>query len=71
MIKHLPPSSAPRLSSSELRAVFCAFVAALSHAMARDGSSGGVIRMCTIDESGAERAFTAGDKLPYLPEQMY
>jgi len=44
---------------------------ALSHAMARDGSSGGVIRMATIDASGVERTFTAGDKLPYMPEQMY
>jgi len=44
---------------------------ALSHAMARDGSSGGVIRMVTIDESGVERAFTPGDKLPFQAEQMF
>jgi len=44
------------------------FVAkALSHAMARDGSSGGVIRMVKIDASGSERKFIAGDKLPYGP----
>jgi 20S proteasome subunit beta 1 len=44
------------------------FVArALSHAMARDGSSGGVIRIVKIDESGAERKFIAGDKLPFGP----
>jgi len=44
------------------------FVAkALSHAMARDGSSGGVIRMVKIDESGAERMFIPGDKLPFGP----
>ena len=40
---------------------------ALAHAMARDGSSGGVIRMCKIDASGAERKFIAGNKLPYGP----
>ena len=44
------------------------FVAkALSHAMARDGSSGGVIRIVKIDASGAERKFIPGDKLPFGP----
>lgn len=37
---------------------------ALSLAMSRDGSSGGVIRMCVITEDGAERLFVPGDKLP-------
>ncbi|KAG1907337.1 nucleophile aminohydrolase [Suillus fuscotomentosus] len=36
----------------------------LSLAMARDGSSGGVIRMCVITEDGVERLFVPGDKLP-------
>lgn len=36
--------------------------------MARDGSSGGVIRMATIDESGVEKIMIPGDKLPYLAE---
>ncbi|KIM68658.1 hypothetical protein SCLCIDRAFT_104960 [Scleroderma citrinum Foug A] len=36
----------------------------LSLAMARDGSSGGVIRMCVITEEGAERLFIPGDQLP-------
>ena len=40
---------------------------ALAHAMARDGSSGGVIRTVVIDESGASRSFVAGNKLPYGP----
>lgn len=40
--------------------------AALSHAMARDGSSGGVIRTVTIDKEGVTRDFVAGDKLPYM-----
>jgi 20S proteasome subunit beta 1 len=37
---------------------------ALSLAMARDGSSGGVIRMCVITEDGVERLFVPGDRLP-------
>ena len=40
---------------------------ALSHAMARDGSSGGVIRTVRIDAAGAEKKFVAGDKLPFGP----
>lgn len=38
---------------------------ALSHAMARDGSSGGVIRTVTITKDGVERDFTSGDDLPF------
>ena len=34
--------------------------------MARDGSSGGVIRMVVITEDGVERKFISGDKLPYM-----
>jgi len=36
----------------------------LSLAMSRDGSSGGVIRMCVITEDGVERKFVPGDQLP-------
>lgn len=32
--------------------------------MSRDGSSGGVIRMCVITEAGVERLFVPGDQLP-------
>jgi 20S proteasome subunit beta 1 len=32
--------------------------------MARDGSSGGVIRMCVITEEGVERLFIPGNELP-------
>ena len=39
---------------------------AISLAMARDGSSGGVIRTVTINEEGVKREFVAGDKLPYM-----
>ena len=37
---------------------------ALALAMARDGSSGGVIRMCVITEEGVERLFVPGNELP-------
>ena len=37
---------------------------ALSHAMSRDGSSGGVVRMAVITEQGIQRHFIPGDKLP-------
>jgi len=40
---------------------------AISHAMARDGSSGGVIRTVVVNEFGSERDYTPGDKLPYGP----
>lgn len=39
---------------------------ALSHAMARDGSSGGVIRTVVIDKDGVDRDFTPGNALPYM-----
>jgi len=35
--------------------------------MARDGSSGGVIRLVIIDQGGIEKEVILGDKLPYLP----
>lgn len=38
---------------------------AIAHAMARDGSSGGVIRLVIIDKNGVERFFIPGDELPY------
>jgi len=38
----------------------------LSHAMARDGSSGGLIRMITINQKGAKREVIEGDKLPFM-----
>ena len=38
---------------------------ALSHAMARDGSSGGVIRTVTIDKDGVTRGFIPGNQLPF------
>jgi 20S proteasome subunit beta 1 len=37
----------------------------IAHAMARDGSSGGVIRTVVIDKNGVERGFLGGDELPF------
>jgi 20S proteasome subunit beta 1 len=37
----------------------------LAHAMARDGSSGGVIRTVVIEEGGITRDFTPNNKLPH------
>jgi 20S proteasome subunit beta 1 len=39
-------------------------VKALSHAMARDASSGGCIRTVTIDANGARREFLSGNQVP-------
>eukprot|EP01031_Cornospumella_fuschlensis_P027475 gene27475-33179_t len=39
----------------------------ISHAMARDGSSGGVVRLVTITQHGAEREVVLGDQLPFKP----
>lgn len=41
---------------------------ALSHAMARDGSSGGVIRLVTITKDGVSKSFTPGNEVPYRVE---
>eukprot|EP00591_Stephanopyxis_turris_P005810 CAMPEP_0195512882 /NCGR_PEP_ID=MMETSP0794_2-20130614/4683_1 /TAXON_ID=515487 /ORGANISM="Stephanopyxis turris, Strain CCMP 815" /LENGTH=200 /DNA_ID=CAMNT_0040640761 /DNA_START=120 /DNA_END=722 /DNA_ORIENTATION=+ len=40
----------------------------ISHAMARDGSSGGVIRLAAIDKTGVERFFVGGNDLPFTPQ---
>ena len=40
---------------------------AVSHAMARDGSSGGVIRTVVVTENGNDRDYTAGNELPFGP----
>lgn len=39
----------------------------ISHAMARDGSSGGIIRTVTVTEDNNEREYVPGNKLPYGP----
>lgn len=40
---------------------------AISHAMARDGSSGGIIRTVVVTADGHDRDYTAGNALPYGP----
>lgn len=39
----------------------------VSHAMARDGSSGGVVRTLVITKDGVEEAVIVGNKLPFGP----
>ncbi len=39
----------------------------ISHAMARDGSSGGIIRIVVINKEGVSREFVPGNMLPYGP----
>ena len=41
----------------------------MSHAMARDGSSGGVVRLAVISEAGAEKIFVPGNLLPWQDKQ--
>ena len=52
------------LSSCQQASFLIPLVSALSLAMSRDGSSGGVIRMCVITEDNVERLFVPGDQLP-------
>ena len=40
---------------------------AISHAMARDGSSGGIIRTVVVTADGYDRDYTPGDALPFGP----
>lgn len=54
----------PGMTETETRALVKKWI---SHAMARDGSSGGVIRTMTIKKEGVFEDFTPGDKLPYGP----
>jgi len=39
----------------------------ISHAMARDGSSGGVIRTVVVKEDGNTREYIPGNELPFGP----
>lgn len=43
---------------------FLRLFTALALAMERDGSSGGVIRLAAIEESGVERRVLLGDQIP-------
>lgn len=52
------------MSKDEVRALA---KKACSHAMARDGSSGGVVRTVAIDANGVDRDYTGGNELPFGP----
>lgn len=43
---------------------FCSLILALTLAMGRDGSSGGVAYLVTIDEKGTEEKCILGNELP-------
>lgn len=45
-------------------------VEALALAMARDGSSGGVIRLVTVDKQGAQEALVRGDAVPLYGDEL-
>ena len=48
---------------------FLFFSKAVALAMARDGSSGGIIRLAAIDETGIERRVILGNELPTFYEE--
>lgn len=48
--------------------IFIFFSKAVALAMARDGSSGGIIRLAAIDETGIERRVILGNELPTFYE---
>lgn len=57
----------PNMTKAECREFV---IRGLSHAMARDGSSGGVIRLVTIDKDGTTKEMIPGDQLPVKAEEM-
>ena len=44
---------------------------ACSHAMCRDGSSGGIIRTVVISGEGVDRDYTPGNALPFGPAAVW
>ena len=54
----------PNMSRDECKAFVTKCV---SHAMSRDGSSGGVVRLVVIDKDGVEKCVIMGDDLPQQP----
>ena len=55
----------PGMSEDEARTLV---KKAISHAMARDGSSGGMVRTMTVKEEGNRRDVTPGNALPFGPK---
>lgn len=58
----------PNMSQDEARALA---KKACSHAMTRDGSSGGVIRTVAITSEGVDRDYTPGNELPFGPSAVW
>ena len=58
----------PSLASRSVLSCLVVLVgwAAVALAMARDGSSGGVIRTAVVTKDGVEREMVPGDKLPHF-----
>ena len=52
------------LTTAEARALVKKSIA---HAMARDGSSGGIIRTVVVTAEGNDRDYTPGNQLPFGP----
>ena len=48
--------------------LFFSLLSAVALAMSRDGSSGGIIRLAAIDESGIERRVIVENELPSFYE---
>jgi hypothetical protein len=59
-----PPMNTLSISMMQMFTFFTYFTA-VSLAMSRDGSSGGIVRLCVVDANGAERHTITGNKLPY------
>ena len=58
----------PSMTPSEARALA---KKACSHAMCRDGSSGGIIRTVVVTKDGPDRDYTPGDALPFGPAAVF
>ena len=43
---------------------------AVAHAMSRDGSSGGLIRLVTVNADGASRKMVQGPNIPLFFEEL-
>ena len=61
------PPVQPNMSEEECKAFV---VKAVSHAMARDGSSGGCIRTVVISKDGIKRSFIPGDEVPVAAGEL-
>ncbi len=63
---YIPPYINELFSLTISLKIFVTTSIALSLAMSRDGSSGGVIRLCTITKDGCVKEFVPGNALPFM-----